>query len=124
MVFQYYKYHTYFSSIHGFFCRKFVMEICFIIGFLSQTHKVGNIGIVVKFVFQYICSVFHYLHHLTLVNKKLDPSGFKMIILQDCRLHGSCSFLMAQLNQSCQYLHYCIPESLWKTLLLIYLIFL
>ena len=88
------------------------MEVCYIIGFLSQTHKVGNIDIVAKFMFQYICSVFHYLHHLTLVNKKLDSSVFKMIILQDYRIYGSFSFLIAQLNQSWQYLHYCIAESL------------
>ena len=40
--------------------------------------------------------------------------GEKRIILQDCRLHWSSSFLMAQLKQSWQHWHSCIVGSLWK----------
>ena len=102
---------TYFPSIHA-FLQKICDGYMLYDWVLSQTHKVGNIGTVAKFVFQYICSVFHYLHHLTLVNKKLDSSVFKMIIHKDCRLYWSFSFLISQLTQSWQYLNYCFAESL------------
>ena len=41
----------------------------------SQTHKVVNIGIIVNFVFPNISSSLHHLHHMMLVNVKLDVSG-------------------------------------------------
>ena len=41
----------------------------------SQTHKDDNVGIVVNFVFPYICSFLLYLHQLMLVNVKLEITG-------------------------------------------------
>ena len=38
------------------------------------------------------------LHHMMLVNLKLNVSGYKRVILQGCRLFWSNSFLMAQLK--------------------------
>ena len=61
----------------------------------SQTHKVDNIGIIANFVFRYICSFLHYLHHVE-IDVKLDASEYKRIIFHDCRPHWSCSFLMTQ----------------------------
>ena len=62
-----------------------------------------------NFVFQYICSFFRYLHHMTLVRVKLDVSGNKTITFQDCRAHWSHSFTMAILV--------CSVENLWKNLM-------
>ena len=59
----------------------------------SQTHNIGNIAIVANFIFPYNLNVPFYLHHVMLVNVKLDVSR----LFQDCRL------LMVQLKQSCQY---------------------
>ena len=42
----------------------------------SQTHKIGNIGIIANFVFRYACSFNPYLHCMMLVNVKLDISGY------------------------------------------------
>ena len=83
----------------------------------SQTRNIGNIGIIANFVFPFICSLLPYLHHMILVNVKLDVSAYMKITFQDWRLHWSCSFLMAQLKQSWQYWHSGVVESLWKTLL-------
>ena len=82
-----------------------------------QTHIIGNIGISANSVFPYICSFIINICHTNVVNIELYISGYKRIIFQGCRLHWSCSFLMAQLKQSWQYWHSCIAESLWKTLL-------
>ena len=44
----------------------------------SQTHKIGNINIIniiANFLFLFICSFLLYLHHVKLVNVKLDVSG-------------------------------------------------
>ena len=60
---------------------------------------------------------FHYLHHMMLVNVKLHVRGCKRIIIKGCRLHYSSSFLMVQLKQRWQYWHFCIAESLWRTVL-------
>ena len=56
----------------------------------SQTHIIAN------FVLKYICSFLHVLDHIMLVNVKLDVSGYNRFIFRVCRLHWSCSFLMAQ----------------------------
>ena len=50
-------------------------------------HKRTNIGIIVKFLFPCICKFLLYLHHMILVNVKLDVSGYKRIIFQGCRFH-------------------------------------
>ena len=63
--------------------------ICWRYSGFSQTHKIGNIAIIAiiaNFVFLYICSSLHYLHHLMLVNEKLEVSGCKRIIFQSCKL--------------------------------------
>ena len=46
---------------------------------MLQTYKVGNKGINVNFVFPYICSFLHYLHHVMLIDLivKLDVSWQK-----------------------------------------------
>ena len=41
----------------------------------SQTHKIGNIGIIANFVFPKICSFLLYSNYMMLVNVKLDISG-------------------------------------------------
>ena len=82
----------------------------------SQTHRIANIGIIAKFVFPHICSFLLYMHHMMLVNIKLDISGHKLITFQGYKLHWSGSFLMAQLKRSWQYWHSCIAQSLWKPL--------
>ena len=38
----------------------------------SQTHKVGNIGIIADFVFLRICSFLPYLHQLIVLNMKVE----------------------------------------------------
>ena len=43
----------------------------------SQTHKIGNIGIISNFLFPYICSFLLYLHHMMIVNVTLDITGYK-----------------------------------------------
>ena len=53
-----------------------------------------------------------YLHHMMLVNVKLDVSGHKRIRFQCCRLHWYYSFLITQLKQNWQYYHSYIAESL------------
>ena len=68
----------------------------------SQTHKIGNIDIFANSVFPHIWSFLPYLYHLLLINVKLNISGKKSIIFQDCRLHWCSSFLMTQLKQSWQ----------------------
>ena len=52
----------------------------------SQTHKMGNIGIIANFVFTEICSFLLYLHYMMLVNVKLDismdPRGLHLKIMK------------------------------------------
>ena len=99
--------------------RQLVTGKCSQSGF-SQTHKIGNIGIIAKFEFPYFCSFLLSLQHMILVNMKVDISACNRIKFQGCKLcklHWSSSFLMAQLKWSWQYWHFCIVESLWKTLL-------
>ena len=64
----------------------------------SQTHKFGNIG---SFVFPYIYIFFHYFNHMILVKVKLDVSGYKRIIFQDCKPHSYLSFLKVILTFLC-----------------------
>ena len=45
----------------------------------SQTHKVGNVGIIANFVFPYIFSFLLYLHQLMLVNVRLEIKGHMRI---------------------------------------------
>ena len=75
----------------------------------SQTHKVG---IIVNFVFPYICYFLLHLQQIMLVNLKLDISEYNMIAFQGYRLYWISSFLMAQLKPSWQYGHFCVVESL------------
>ena len=49
----------------------------------SQTHKVGNVGIIANSVFPYICSFFLYLHQLILVNVKLEIKGHMRITFSE-----------------------------------------
>ena len=58
----------------------------------SQTHKIGNCGIITNFVFPYICNLLHYLHPMMLVNMKLDATGYKRITFQSSRLHRPSLF--------------------------------
>ena len=61
------------------------MMVCSDLGF-SQMYKIGNIAIIANFVFPYICSFLHYLHHIMIVNEKLEVSGCKRIIFQGYKL--------------------------------------
>ena len=49
----------------------------------SQTHKVGDVGIIANFVFPYICSFLFHLHQLILLNVKLEIKGYVRIIFQN-----------------------------------------
>ena len=67
---------------------------------LSQTHKIGNIGVILYFVFPYICNFLLYLQHMILVNAKLNICGYKRITFEGCRFRWLSSFLMGQLKRS------------------------
>ena len=69
-----------------------------------RIYKIGNINIIANFVFLYICYFLLYLHHMILVNMKLDINGDTRITFQDCKLHLTCLFLMAHPEQSWQFL--------------------
>ena len=43
----------------------------------SHSHKIGNNGINGNFVLPYNCSFLYYLHHMMLVNVKLDVSWYE-----------------------------------------------
>ena len=60
----------------------------------SQTHKIGNIGIIAKYVLPFSVSNICFV----LVHAKLDISGCNRITLQGCRPHWLSSFLMKQLK--------------------------
>ena len=83
----------------------------------SQSHKVGNVGIIANFVFTYICSFLLYLQQMISVNMKLEIKGYMGIIFQGQMPYWNSWFLMAELKQSWQCWHSCIAESLWKTFL-------
>ena len=42
-----------------------------------HTHNIVHIAIIANFVFPHICSSLHYLHHITLVNEKLETLWVK-----------------------------------------------
>ena len=73
----------------------------------SQKHIIGNIGINANFVFPYICDSSkceircQWIH-----NDDISKSQTPLV-----------QFLMAQLKLSWQYWHFCIIESLWKSLI-------
>ena len=69
-----------------------------------------------------VSSYIIYLHHHMLVNMKLDVSGFKRIAFLGCKFHWSSLFRIVQQKQSFQYWHSRIVESLWKTLVNVYII--
>ena len=85
-------------------------------GFLF--HKLTKLPILALLLtlYSHIFSFLLYLHHMMLINIKLDISGCIRITFQGCRHHCASSFLMAQLKRSWQYWHSCLAESLWKTL--------
>ena len=78
-------------------------------------HKIGNIAIIVNFIFLYNCNFLLHLHQLMLVNLKYNVRWYKTIAFQDCRLHQPSQFLIAQLKRSWQYWNSCIVGILWKT---------
>ena len=55
----------------------------------TNTHRIGNIGILANFLFRYICSFLLYFHIMMLVNVKLDINWHKRITFQGCKLHWS-----------------------------------
>ena len=61
--------------------------IVFYSGF-SQTHKIGNIGIIANFIIPYICT-FLLFYHMMLVNLKINVSGSKRMTFQGCKCHWS-----------------------------------
>ena len=46
----------------------------------SQKHNIGKIAIIVNFVFPYICSFHHCLHHMMSINMELEVGDCKWII--------------------------------------------
>ena len=69
----------------------------------SQTHKISNISINPNFVFPYIPSFLLYVHHMILVNVKLNVSEHTRILFQCSKHYWSSCFLMTQLKRSWQY---------------------
>ena len=65
----------------------------------SQTHKVGNIGIIANFVFLEIRSFLLSLDFIMLVKVKLDITGSKRITFDYYKLYCSSSFLTAEVKQ-------------------------
>ena len=53
----------------------------------SQSHKVGNVGIIDNFVFLYICSFLFHLQQMMSVNVKLEMKGYMRIIFQGFMLY-------------------------------------
>ena len=66
--------------------------------FILVFHKCTKLSLISNFVLLYICSSFFYLHHMMLVNMKLDVSRHKRIALQGYRILWSSSFQKAQLK--------------------------
>ena len=56
----------------------------------SQTHKVGNVGIIANFVFLLIGSFLLYFYHLMHVNVKLEIKGYKRITFQGYTFYWTC----------------------------------
>ena len=80
--------------------------------FFSQSHKVGNVGIIANFVFPYFCSFLLYLQQMMSIKAKLEIKGYIRIIFQGCVIYVNSLFLMAELKKSWQCWHSCIAESL------------
>ena len=74
--------------------------------------KLGILALhcIANFVFPYNCRLLLYF----LINVKLDVTGYKIIAFQGCRLHQSCSFLMAQLKQICLNARFCTVELIFR----------
>ena len=66
-------------------------ELSKLLGF-SQTHKIGNIGIIANFVFTYICSSLPYLQYMVLVDIKLDISGCNRLDFKVTEVNGPVPF--------------------------------
>ena len=64
-----------------------VTAVLFVQSRFSQTHKIGNIGIIANFVFLDICSFLLYLHYMVLINVKLDINGSKRITFEDYEIY-------------------------------------
>ena len=79
----------------------------------SQTHKVGNVGIIANFVFANICCLLLSLHQLMLVNKGIHEDH---ILRSNALLDWLLVNEITKTKWQCW--HSCIAEKLWKTLLL------
>ena len=55
----------------------------------SQTHKIGNIGIIANYIYSHICSFLLYFDHMMLVNVKVNVSGYRRITFQGFKCHWS-----------------------------------
>ena len=82
----------------------------------SQTHKVGNVGIIANFVFTHICSFLLYLDQLMWVNVKLEIKVHMRNIFQGYIFYLTSWFLMTELKQSWQCWHSCIMETSWNSI--------
>ena len=51
--------------------QRLILHSCF-----SQSHKIGNAGIIANFVFPYICNFRLYLQQMMSVNVKLEIKGY------------------------------------------------
>ena len=60
--------------------------------------------LVANFVFSYICSFRHFVHHMMTVNVKLEIADCKRIIFHGCKLHWHSKFLVVKLA-TLAYLH-------------------
>ena len=80
--------HTLVLTNDTFSCNCNCLLMWLILSGFSQTHKIGNIGIIANFVSPYIYSFLPYLHHMVFANVKLDDNRYKRSIFQGCILHS------------------------------------
>ena len=79
----------------------------------SQTHKVGSVAIIDKFVLPYICFFLRYFYQLLLANETSEIRGYSRIAFHGS-FHQTNWFLMAQLSSKVGNVGILV---LWKTLL-------
>ena len=101
------------TALHKDECLTCCIFFAYVHSRFSQMHKIGNIA---NFVFPDIFCFLLYWYHMISVNVKLhvEISGKRRITLQGCKLHWSSFFLIAHLQWSWQYWHFCNLASLWK----------
>ena len=76
-----------------------------------------------QLLFPYICSFLRNMCHVIVVNVKLYISMYRRVIFQGYRFFGILIISSGTAKQSWQYWHSCIVESLLKTIMGFFIIF-